>query len=396
MYTNTPNPNRDYKVETVLVLQGGGSLGAYECGVFKVLSEYGIKFDIVAGTSIGAVNAAIITSHKPGKDPVVELENFWIELSEKILPMIPPYSSIYFTDEMRAILATMYSAVYGNPKAFSRHKFTSPFNYFSFKLPYPLFDVSPLEHTLEKYVDFSTLSVKENSNQKKANRPRLIVTSTDIQTSDPVIFDSKNEGIDSTSVLASVGFPFYGISWTEKNNHYLWDGALLSNTPLREVMDASPLMDKDVYLINIFPHFQKKLPTNIFEAWHRARDIIYNDKTDNNIKNSIINAEHLVLLKKMHDLLMKYDLELKSSSLKVSENSNKLKTELINLEDNYHKIIEKRGSIIKKITRIDRPEEHPFLFEDADFSELTIKKLIRQGENDAKRAIKSEDFSSNN
>lgn len=396
MHTDTPNLNQDCKVETVLILQGGGSLGAYECGVFKVLSEYGIKFDIVAGTSIGAVNAAIITSHKAGKDPVVELEDFWMELSEKILPIIPPYSSIYFTDEMRAILATMYSAMYGNPKAFSRYTLTSPFNYYSFKLPYPLFDVSPLKHTLEKYVDFSTLSVKENSNQERTIRPRLIVTSTDIQTSKPVIFDSKNERIDSTSVLASVGFPFYGISWTEIDNHYLWDGALLSNTPLREVMDASPLIDKDVYLINIFPHFQKKLPTNVFEAWHRARDIIYNDKTDNNIKNSIINAEHLVLLKKMHDLLMKYDRELKSSNLKVSENNNKLSMELMNLEDNYHKIIEKRGSIIKKITRIDRPEEHPFLFEDADFSELTIKKLIRQGEADAKRAIKSRDLSSNN
>ncbi|HKR72569.1 MAG TPA: patatin-like phospholipase family protein [Candidatus Nitrosocosmicus sp.] len=396
MYTNAPNPNQVNKVETVLVLQGGGSLGAYECGVFKVLSEYGIKFDVVAGTSIGAVNAAIITSHKAGKDPVIELENFWMELSEKILPLFPPYSSIYFTDEMRAILATMYSAIYGHPRAFSRHTFTSPFNYFSFNLPYPLFDVSPLEHTLEKYVDYSTLSVKENLNHERTNRPRLIVTSTDIQTSEPVIFDSKNERIDSTSVLASVGFPFYGISWTEKNNHYLWDGALLSNTPLREVMDASPLMDKDVYLINIFPHFQKKLPNDIFEAWHRARDIIYNDKTDNNIKNSIINAEHLVLLKKMHDLLMKYDLELKSSSLKDSENSNKLSLELMNLEDNYHKIIERRGSIIKKITRIDRPEEHPFLFEDADFSELTIKKLIRQGEDDAKRAINSENLSSKN
>jgi NTE family protein len=396
MYSSTPNSNQDCKVETVLILQGGGSLGAYECGVFKVLSEYGIKFDIVAGTSIGAVNAAIITSHKARKDPVVELENFWMELSEKIVPMIPPYSSIYFTDELRAILATMYSAIYGNPKAFSRHTFTSPFNYLSFKLPYPLFDVSPLEHTLEKYVDFSTLSVKENSNQERTTRPRLIVTSTDIQTSEPVIFDSKNEKIDSTSVLASVGFPFYGISWTEKDNHYLWDGALLSNTPLREVMDASPLIDKNIYLINIFPHFQKKLPNDVFEAWHRARDIIYNDKTDTNIKNSIINAEHLVLLKKMHDLLMKYDLELKSSSLKISENSNKLSMELMSLEESYHKIIEKRGSIFKKITRIDRPEEHPFLFEDADFSEITVKKLIRQGEEDAKRAINSKDPSSKN
>lgn len=390
--TKIPTTLEDNKtIEKVLVLQGGGSLGAYECGVFRILSENNIRFDIVAGTSIGAVNAAIIASYRREKDPAKELERFWIELSERIIPMFPPYWSLYFTDEMRAILASMYSAIYGNPRAFSRHSDVFPFNLFPYRLPYPLFDTSPLKDTLEKYVDFSTLSVKDNTSQKIEHRPRLIVTSTDIQTSQPVIFDSNTEFMDTNSVLASVGFPFYGISWTEKNGHYLWDGALLSNTPLREVMDASPKLDKEVYLVNIFPHFQKKLPSNMFEAWHRARDIIYNDKTDNNIKVSTTNSEHLSLLKRMHDLLMKYDQEMKKSAEQyLSENQNKLNIELTNLEGKYHEIIEKRGSIIKKITRIDRPEIHPFLFEDADFSEMTIKKLIRQGEEDAKRAIKSD------
>jgi NTE family protein len=44
--------NDSRKPETVLVMQGGGSLGAYECGVYKALSKHGKKFDIVAGTSI--------------------------------------------------------------------------------------------------------------------------------------------------------------------------------------------------------------------------------------------------------------------------------------------------------------------------------------------------------
>ena len=44
------------KTETVLVLQGGGSLGAYECGVYKCLYKNGIKFDVLAGSSIGAIN----------------------------------------------------------------------------------------------------------------------------------------------------------------------------------------------------------------------------------------------------------------------------------------------------------------------------------------------------
>ena len=46
------------KIENVLVLQGGGSLGAFACGVFKALTNNNIKIDIVAGTSIGGINTA--------------------------------------------------------------------------------------------------------------------------------------------------------------------------------------------------------------------------------------------------------------------------------------------------------------------------------------------------
>jgi NTE family protein len=47
-------------LENVLILQGGGSLGAFGCGVFKALASNNVKLDIVAGTSIGGLNAAII------------------------------------------------------------------------------------------------------------------------------------------------------------------------------------------------------------------------------------------------------------------------------------------------------------------------------------------------
>jgi NTE family protein len=51
-------------VENVLVLQGGGSLGSFACEVFKALVKRTVRIDIVAGTSIGAVNAAIIAGSK--------------------------------------------------------------------------------------------------------------------------------------------------------------------------------------------------------------------------------------------------------------------------------------------------------------------------------------------
>ena len=62
------------KLENVLILQGGGSLGAFGCGVFKALANNNIKLDIVAGTSIGRINAAIIAGSKVQKHPEQALE----------------------------------------------------------------------------------------------------------------------------------------------------------------------------------------------------------------------------------------------------------------------------------------------------------------------------------
>jgi NTE family protein len=112
----------------------------------------------------------------------------------------------------------MYSAMYGNPKAFFPRWIVSGFfDYFQpFKpLPYPLFYITPLKKTLSRYVDFTNLG--------NINRPRLIVTSTNIQTSEPVIFDSKHININADHVIASASFPFYGIAWTQKDNTYLWE-----------------------------------------------------------------------------------------------------------------------------------------------------------------------------
>ena len=60
------------KEQRALILQGGGSLGAYEAGAFRAIYEHFIEednkvdgslFDIVAGTSSGAINAAVLVSY---------------------------------------------------------------------------------------------------------------------------------------------------------------------------------------------------------------------------------------------------------------------------------------------------------------------------------------------
>ncbi|MBV9178231.1 MAG: patatin-like phospholipase family protein [Nitrososphaeraceae archaeon] len=366
--------------ETVLVLQGGGSLGAYECGVYRTLAKHNIKFDIIAGTSIGAVNASIITSTQDDNNSAEILEHFWLTLAENILP---PILMSFFTNRTRAALASIYGTIYGNSKAFMPRWFMpntpdylSPYNWTY------LYDSTPLKNTLKQYVDFTKLKTKSNDSSNNDNnnndfKPRLILTSTDIQRGEPVIFDSNNMDIDVDHVIACTGYPFYGISWTKKDGRYLWDGSLLSNTPVLEVINASPRSGKKFYIVDIFPRVQEHLPKNMSNVWHRARDIMYIDKVDNNVKLlNVVTEHHLNLLKELYEIV---------SSSKLDE-KNKVRFDKIQSECN--RVANEHHTILNKVTRIQRKETEHFIFEDADFSVATIKKLIRQGEQDAENAIR--------
>src|SRR5438094_671399 len=69
--------------QVVLVLQGGGALGAYQVGVYQALHEAGIEPDWVIGTSIGAINAALIAGNK-AEDRLARLHAFWDHMEQQI------------------------------------------------------------------------------------------------------------------------------------------------------------------------------------------------------------------------------------------------------------------------------------------------------------------------
>lgn len=88
------NTNRDNPVHRVLIFQGGGALGAYEAGVFEALYQELYEksedkqeplFHVVAGTSIGAINATILVNYvlknRTWQGSNQELNRFWEELS---------------------------------------------------------------------------------------------------------------------------------------------------------------------------------------------------------------------------------------------------------------------------------------------------------------------------
>jgi len=346
----------DSACETVLVLQGGGSLGAYECGVYKALAENEIPFDVIAGTSIGAINAAIITGSPDGKS-TTNMEDFWLEIADKT-------TFEFLPEDIRTFYSTINASIWGNSKAFTP---IIPFPTFLSSISPFLYNTGPLKKTLEKYVDFDMLNSPKT--------PRLLVTAVDIQKAKAVTFDSKHIKIDANHILASAGFPFYGISWTKIDGQFLWDGSLMSNTPLREVIKASPKNDKNVYIVSLFPRSHDELPKNMFESWHRARDIMHTDKTEHNVRMSKIISRHLQVMREMHDIISNSHLD------------EKQRQRFEKIEAEYHKIACDKGAVIKNIIRIERQEESHYIFEDADFSLKTIKRLIKQGSGDAQKEI---------
>ena len=386
-------------VENVLVLQGGGSLGAFSCGVFKALRKNKINLDIVAGTSIGGVNAALIAGSKEEDHPELALEQFWLEIAENSVDLnfpIPEWvaennptafplaaanlssqTNAHQNLQFKSLLSFYSSAFYGNDKMFvprwrPEYALTDPQYFMPWKWTY-LYDHSPLLRTLEKYIDYS--KIQSNA---KFNSPRLIITAVNVLTAEPLTFDSSEMQITPRHLLATSGYPLYSFPWVEvEEGVYAWDGSLLSNTPLREVIDASPIIDKHIFLVENYPKTIDHLPQNLSEVFHRARDIIFSDKTLHNVKMSKVITQYLSYIEELYDIFQEnVDLA-------------KLDKEVVNkIERKYKKIKEDHGSEIKSIHYIIREEKHPHIYENADFSVKTIKESINDGELKTNKILK--------
>ena len=93
----TSQPPHHTGEECILVLQGGGALGAYQGGVYQALAEANLHPDWVAGISIGAINSALIAGNPPEKR-VERLREFWETVSNSPVG-IPYFPEVKLEDE---------------------------------------------------------------------------------------------------------------------------------------------------------------------------------------------------------------------------------------------------------------------------------------------------------
>ena len=394
----------DDTIENVLILQGGGSLGAFGCGVFKALANSNMKIDIIAGTSIGGLNASIIAGSKGEYPPEKALEQYWLELGESSsanfinspfmeglaryptpTPTSLPSPSTPTTDhsamthmsQVKSVMSFYSSAIYGNNKIFvprwrPESAFADPQYFTPNKWTY-LYDHSPLVKTAEKYIDYNKLQPNGKYNS------RLIITAVNVLTAEPLIFDSAKEQITSKHLLAATGYPSYYFPWAEvEKGVYAWNGSLLSNTPLREVIDASPVKDKRVFLVENYPKRCDRLPDNLLEVQHRARDIMFSDKTLHNVQMSKTITYYLRLINDLYNMLEDHFSSEKDEDVEKFEK----------IRARYKKLSEEHGAELKRVHYITRSEPFPSLYENADFSVDTIKASIKDGEQKTNQILK--------
>lgn len=253
--------------QTVLVLQGGGALGAYQVGVFEALSEAGIAPQWVIGTSIGAINAALIAGSKPD-ERIAKLSEFWSRVqNDQFVPGGLPNWIATATRNMIAITGGVPAFFSPNPLAFvSPHVELGPDNagYYS---------VGPLRRTLEELVDLDLLN---------SGDMRITVGASCVRTAEMRYFDSRAMPLSLDHILASGALP-PGFPPVRIDGELYWDGGILSNTPVEVVFDDNPRRDSLVFAVHIWnPHGPE--PETIWEVMNRQKDVQYSSRAVSHIQ----------------------------------------------------------------------------------------------------------------
>ncbi|WP_102107637.1 DUF3734 domain-containing protein [Oceaniglobus roseus] len=250
--------------QTILVLQGGGALGAYQAGAYAALAEAGHEPGWVAGISIGAVNAALICGNPPARREAA-LRHFWEGITAS-LPA-PPFALGPTVRKLYGEVAAASVTMTGVPGFFRPNL---PFA-FAPVLPHPalgVYDTAPLRDTLLDLVDFDYLNDAG---------PRLSVGAVDIETANFAYFDSRERTIGPEHVMASGALP-PGFPPVAIDGRLYWDGGLVSNTPLQYVMDnlgAEPVV---IFQVDLFAA-RGMAPDAMTDVGQRQKDIQYSSRT---------------------------------------------------------------------------------------------------------------------
>jgi NTE family protein len=247
-----------------LVFSGGIALGAYQAGAYGALQEHAdFQPSWLAGSSIGAVNAAVIAGNR-ADDRVERLRALWKQNDQ--LASYDPSGLLWPQDHLRHMenwTSAIRTRLVGSAGHF-RPRVVAPWERFT-----SLYDLSPLRERLLKLIDFELLNGGE---------VRLSVAATDIETGDLVMFDTaKGDRIEVDHLLASCGY-LPEFAPLEIAGRLLGDGGLSANAPIEALLDHPPHEPLTCFVVDLFARDGSR-PADLETAVARKSDLMFANQT---------------------------------------------------------------------------------------------------------------------
>jgi NTE family protein len=236
---------------TAVVFGGGLGLGAYHGGAFEALAAQAAPIGWVAGSSAGAISAALIAG-SPGADRVRNLRSYWRASGGMARPTAGRHGFAW--------LSSINTRLFGHA-GFFHPRFPLPAAPFG-----GLYDLGPTRERLRQLIDFERLNGGE---------PRLTVCATDVESGDAVLFDSTSERIEMDHLLASCGF-LPEFAPVQIGARWLVDGGFSLNAPFDPILEApAPLR---LYIVDLFAR-DGKVPDGLEAAAERKSDLTFGNQT---------------------------------------------------------------------------------------------------------------------
>jgi NTE family protein len=266
--------------QVVLVMQGGGALGAYQVGVYQALHEAGIEPDWVIGTSIGAINGALIAGNAPAHR-LDRLLEFWTRVEQRaagdLLAWLPP---------LNALVANANTMLHGLSPFFGPNPMTWLGPHAAVGLDSAAwYTTAPLRETLAELIDIDALN---------DDRTRLTVGAVNVRNGEMRYFDSRDETLGLDHVMASGALP-PAFPAVRIGGEPYWDGGIYSNTPIEAVLDDKPRRDSVIFTVHMW-NPEGPEPSSLWDVLGRHKDIQYASRAKSHIarQKQIHHLRHII------------------------------------------------------------------------------------------------------
>ena len=255
---------------TALLLGGGVGLGAYQLGAYAALeASGGIDLQAIAGSSIGAVNGAILAGNSP-EQRLARLRAFWKRVEREAAPeewtdplALARTGPLRHLRNWSNILATRTTGTPGlfQPRLPGMGRTRVP----------SLYDAAPLLESLAEFVDFDRLNT---------GSIRFAIATTDVETGETILFDTALGDRITPDHIAAASALLPAFEPVQVDGRWLGDGGFSANVPLEPLLcserpcPAPPLC----LVLDLFAP-DGPLPDGLEAATERSTDLKYATQT---------------------------------------------------------------------------------------------------------------------